>query len=154
MQLLLPIRSIEQATFYLEDGIREFYCGYISKEWIATFNKQHEQRWTTLQVSMNRRDYLTSNLTDLQELKEIANLCNAYQATLFVTLNAAFYAPIAYPYLEKWLQELSQIGIQHLIVSDIGMMQLIAKHYPNFKITVSCENQVLNADAVTFYRQF
>lgn len=69
MQLLLPIRSIEQATFYLEDGIREFYCGYISKEWIATFNKQHEQRWTTLQVSMNRRDYLTSNLTDLQELK-------------------------------------------------------------------------------------
>lgn len=154
MQLLLPIRSIEQAKIYLEDGIRELYCGYISEEWITVFNKPHEQKLTTLQVSINRRDYLTSNFTDLKELKDVVDLCKIYNATLFVTLNAAFYAPLAYPYLEKWLNEMEKIGVCHLIVSDIGVMQLITECYKNFRITVSCESQILNIYAISFYRQF
>lgn len=154
MELLFPIRSLEQVNVYLEEGIREFYCGYISKEWIDTWNKPHEKQWTTLQVSMNRRDYLTSNITDPHELHEIAKSCRNYQATLFVTLNAAFYAPMAYPYLKRWLCEIEQLGVSHLIVSDIGVMNMIQLHHPRFHITVSCENQVLNQEAVSFYRQF
>lgn len=97
---------------------------------------------------------MTSNFTQKEELQKAAALCKAYHATLFVTLNAAFYPEMAYPYLEQWLREMQSIEIVHLIVSDVGVMRYITKQFPNFQITVSCENQVLNAHAVAFYQQF
>lgn len=154
MQLLLPIRSIDQVRNYLDAGIREFYCGYISKDWINHFNKKHESQWVTLQVSTNRRDYLTSNYIDLEELKKSAELCKKFGASLFITLNAAFYPEMAYDHLEKWLCEIEYAGITHIIISDIGVMNYVFKYHSHLKITVSCENQVLNKYAVSFYKRF
>ena len=154
MQLLLPIRSSEQVAEYLEQGIKEFYCGYITSEWITHFNKQHEKTIVTLQISLNRRDYLTSNITDYSELELICKLCQRYNAKVFMTLNASFYSEAAYPFIEKWLCEIEKAGIEHIIVSDIGVMNYIFQEHPNMKITVSCENQVINEKAVDFYMRF
>lgn len=154
MELLFPVRSYEQAQSYIQHGIKELYCGYISKEWITHFNKQHETQTVTLQISLNRRDYLTSNVTDFNELKCLCELCKFNGVKLFMTLNAAYYSESAYEFLDVWLSELETAGIEHIIVSDIGAMNYVADHYPKFGITVSCENQVINTMAVRFYKQF
>ena len=154
MELLFPVRSDEQALSYIQHGIKEFYCGYIHSEWISHFNKQHETKTVTLQISLNRRDYLTSNITDFEELKRLCELCKANSVKLFMTLNAAYYSESAYKFLDVWLSELDSAGIEHIIISDIGVMFYVKSHYPKFRITVSCENQVINSMAVRFYKQF
>ena len=154
MELLFPVRSYEQAVSYVHNGIKELYCGYINNKWITHFNKKHETQIVTLQISLNRRDYLTSNITDFRELEQICKLCKNNNVTIFMTLNAAFYSEFAYELIDEWLLEIEKAGIEHIIISDIGMMSYIAKNYSNFKITVSCENQVINSSAVKFYKQF
>lgn len=154
MELLFPVRSYEQAASYIPKGIKELYCGYVNNEWISHFNKKHETNTVTLQISLNRRDYLTSNITDFTELERLSRLCKENDVTLFMTLNAAYYSEYAFDFIDSWLSEIKVAGIEHIIISDIGVMSYVVNHYPNFKITVSCENQVINGMAVKFYQQF
>lgn len=75
--------------------------------------------------------------------------------TLYLTLNALYYPELAYPAIERYLKELMNIGIEHLIISDAGMINYIhSKHFNNFKITISCTIQIINKYAIEFYNKF
>lgn len=154
MNLLVPVQCDNEIEGLIENGINEFYCGYVPQYWIKKYNKTHGNCLTSMQVSINRRDNIFSNVTDLNSLKRMCTIIEKNGGTLFVTLNMPYYPEEAYPDICIFLEELSEAGVQHLIVSDIGIIKYIQENYSGFRLSISCENQVINSYSVKFYASF
>ncbi len=154
MDLLVPVQSEKEMKGLIENGINEFYCGYIPPYWIEKYNKSHGNNLTSLQVSINRRDNLFSNVKSIDSLERMCALAEEHGGTLFVTLNMPYYTEESYPEISRYLEEISEAGVKHLIVSDIGIIEFIQEKYKNFRMTISCENQVINSYSVKFYSNF
>ncbi len=152
MKILMPIQNKDEIVPLLEAGASEFYCGYISERWKRRYNK--EKADGILQISLNNRDREKTNFETQQELKEALNLCERYNKTIYLTMNAKWYPESCYGELDEYIQEVSQIGIKHLIVSDIGFIQFLSDCYPEMKLSISCLNEIYNSASVEFYRQF
>jgi U32 family peptidase len=154
-EILTPISHSREIIPLVEAGASEIYCGYLSEEWIKAFNINHSPgNIDYVQISINKRDGIHANVTDLEELQEIVRISRQYDTEVFLALNANYYPQEAYELMRNYLKEIISAGIKHVIVSDIGLMSLISLEYPQLKITVSCLNQVLNTLTVDFYKQF
>lgn len=154
MDLLVPVQSHENMKEMILDGINEFYCGFLPIEWIDKYGKKHGKLFSTIQISLNRRDSISSNVKDEIELKKMTKLATENNAKLFLTLNAPFFPQEAYEILHFFLENIIELGIIRVIVSDIGLIKYIYSNFPSLLITISCDNQVINSYAVDFYKQF
>lgn len=103
---------------------------------------------------MNGRTRINANIMSRDELKKIIHLVEQVNGKVFLTINAPFYTENMYTYIMEYLEELANIGVRNLIVSDIGLMELISRYIPEFKITVSCVAQTLSFFQVDFFKQF
>lgn len=66
----------------------------------------------------------------------------------------SFYYENMYPYLKEYLYELLSAGVNRLIVSDIGIMELLNTEFTEFKLTASCVVQIISSSMVDFYKNF
>ena len=153
MNILAPISCAEDIQTYAKEGVSEFYAGYVNKEWIDTFNFLPWQRGI-MQSPLNRRTPLHANIISREELQNAVKMSLKVGGQLYITLNASFYTENMYPFLRSFLDEVTNAGVDHLIVSDIGIMELINIEYSRIKITVSCVAQVISANMVAFYQNF
>ena len=77
-----------------------------------------------------------------------------FKVELFITVNASFYPELSYSLLEQYFDELSSIGIENLIVNDMGLIKYVHDNYPQFKLTLSCLTQITNSYSVRFYKKY
>lgn len=154
MELLIPVQTADNMLKLCESGIREFYCGYLTEEWIERFNKKHGTVFSSVQISINRRDAIQTNVRSKSELTQMVKIAKRYDARLFLTVNAPFYPKEASDAMNHYLTEIIEAGIRKLIAADIGFIRYVHDQYPELGITISCENQILNSSAVLFYQQF
>lgn len=153
MNILTPISGIEDIKILETEGANEFFAGYINQEWIELFNDLQDENGN-MQLTINRRNGLRANIRDFHELCEAVKLTKEVKGRLYITVNAPFYTENMYPFLRRYFQELSNAGVERLIVSDIGIMEILAEEFEQFKITVSCLAQVVNNSQVEFFKQF
>lgn len=153
MNILTPISKVEDAEILFESGANEFFAGYINEEWIDLYNHIETSRGN-LQFTVNRRNGLWTNFISGEELARLVRIIDKHQGTLFITVNSPFYTEKMFDTLRRYLKELLEYGIKNLIVSDVGIMQLISDEFPEFEITVSCLAEVINGATVDFYKQF
>ena len=153
MKILCPITTSDDIEILNPQKYNtEFYCGYMPEWWEDLFNNNNTSN--SVSSPINNRNNKTSNVRSKEELERIVNGSRKYNTDTFLAINAKYYPNYIYPYLERYLGEIYDLGIRKAIVCDLGMISLINKKYPEMKVSVSCLNQVTNSYAVDFYLQF
>lgn len=150
MNILTPFDSLEECRLLIKEGVKEFYCGYISKTWINMFGLA-QTNTNLLSISSNKRCSVDANVKSEEELNSVAKFINDNSAHLFVTLNAFYYPDYIYPYLDEILSTLYRAHVYGIIVTDISLIKYIKSRY-DFYLVLSCCNQVTNSNAVKFYK--
>ena len=85
----------------------------------------------------------------LPEAKEAITLCHAHGVKTYITLNIAIYEK-EIPTLLDYVNELYSYGADALIVSDLGVMSLLSKQFPDLELHASTQCTVHNLDGVNF----
>ncbi len=122
-ELLAPAGSFEAAKAALKAGADAIYVG-----------------GRMLNARMN-----AENLTD-EQLEQCVTLCHKKGVRLYVTINTAV--------LDKELKDavsyldfLYKIGVDALILSDLGLASLIKERYPNMELHASTQASGTNAES-------
>ena len=86
------------------------------------------------------------------DLKKALALANNLRKKIYFALNIYFYNN-DFPKLNKYLDKLKKIGIEYLIVSDMGAVLYMRENYPFFKIHLSTQANATNVQAFRFFQK-
>lgn len=95
--------------------------------------------------NFNARGY-ADNFT-IEELKEAVNFAHMRDVKLYVTLNTLIKDEEIEEVI-RYIGQLYSIGIDALIVQDIGIISLVRRYYPDFEIHFSTQGAVYSLDGV------
>lgn len=82
-----------------------------------------------------------------EELIEACNYCHLYGVKIYVTVNTIIYEDELEECL-KYIEFLYNIGIDALIVQDLGLIKLIRKYFEDFEIHASTQAHTHNLEQI------
>lgn len=128
IELLAPAGSIEKLKYAVSYGADAVYLGVPDFSLRARINKFDEK-----------------------SIKEAVEYAHKHKKKVYVTLN--IYAHNRHiSMIEKHLKFLRPLGIDGVIVSDPGIINLVKKHLPKVDIHLSTQANATNWQAVKFWR--
>ena len=87
-----------------------------------------------------------------EELKEAVDYAHLYGVKVYVTVNTIIYEEEIEELL-KYIDYLYQIGVDALIMQDIGIISLVRQKYPNLEIHASTQMHNHNNEGITFLKE-
>lgn len=87
----------------------------------------------------------------MEEIKEACDYAHKLNKKVYVTINIVFHNK-DYEGLEDYIKKIYNIGVDAVIVSDIGCINLIKKTCPDLEIHLSTQASCMNKEAVKFYK--
>ena len=85
-----------------------------------------------------------------EELREAAALTHRYGKKIYLTLNTMPRTQ-EYPALYRFLDEISDIGIDAVIAADLGVISAVQKRLPEAEIHISTQTSIVSAEAAEAY---
>lgn len=156
MKILSPIGASEDIEIL--DPFKydtEFFFGYLPDWWVEKYNKGLEQKDVkVLSTPLNNRNDIKANVRDRAEALRMIQLAKIKKTKIFLVINAKYYPDYVYPDLKRYLNEIYDMGIRHVICSDLGIIKELEEMHPDIKVSVSCLNQLSNSLGVEFYKNF
>lgn len=126
IELLAPGGDVEAIKAAVIAGANAVYCG------LDNFNARNR----------------AANLT-YDDLSGILRLAHKYGCEVFLTLNVVILEQ-EIPSLIKLLNKLVNSGIDGIIVQDLGVFNLVKKHFPTISIHASTQLTTLNEGQILF----
>ena len=126
IELLAPGGDVEAIKAAVIAGANAVYCG------LDNFNARNR----------------AANLT-LDDLSGILRLAHKYDCEVFLTLNVVILEQ-EMPSLIKLLNKLVNTGIDGIIVQDLGIFNLVKKHFPSLNIHASTQLTTHNEGQILF----
>ena len=93
---------------------------------------------------------LADNFTH-EQMETVVEMAHQQGKKVYVTVNIIAHNHDL-PRLPAYLQELEKLGVDGLIVSDLGVMRMAVEYAPSLPITVSTQASVANYAAARAYR--
>lgn len=87
-----------------------------------------------------------------EELKEVIEYSHLYGVKVYVTVNTIIYNNEVQAFLE-YIDYLYHIGVDALIMQDIGMISLVRKKYPDIEIHASTQMHNHNNEGITLLKE-
>ena len=87
-----------------------------------------------------------------EELKEAVDYAHLYGVKVYVTVNTIIYNYEINDLLE-YVDYLYHIGVDSLIMQDLGMISLVRKKYPDLEINASTQMHNHNNDAIEILKE-
>lgn len=87
-----------------------------------------------------------------EELKEATNYCHLYGVRIYVTVNTIIYNNEVEDFM-SYIDYLYHIGIDALIMQDIGMISLVRKNYPDIEIHASTQMHNQNNENIKLLKE-
>lgn len=87
---------------------------------------------------------------DLDEMKDAVAFCHERGVKVYVTVNI-YAKECDLPYLPEYLKSLAEIGVDAVLVSDPGIIELIHEYAPSLTIHLSTQANTTNSMAVRFW---
>ncbi|OHB74417.1 MAG: hypothetical protein A2Z34_09655 [Planctomycetes bacterium RBG_16_59_8] len=141
MKIVAPLGKVDDVAPLVRAGADEVYCGLVPPDWSATFGA-----WTAI----NRRN--AGNLASYEELDTVTKQAHALGKTVTLTLNASHYSESQSKYLLDFAGRISGIGVDAVLVSDSGLIVMLAERRFPFKIFASSLCACRNSSAARFYQ--
>ncbi|MEJ5285378.1 MAG: U32 family peptidase [Brevinematia bacterium] len=88
----------------------------------------------------------------IEELIEAVKYTHKINRKIFLTSNIYFHEDDIKKFKE-FIPEIADIGLDGLIVSDIGIVSLLREKYPAIPLHISTQANTLNSEAVKFYEK-
>ncbi|MCC7241336.1 MAG: U32 family peptidase [Acidobacteria bacterium] len=144
MRLLAPTNHPDEVEMLVGSGAHELYCGVVPGQW----TDRH-----SLAAPINRRGSGPGNMQTLGELRDLVDTAHRLGALVHLALNAATYNEAQVPFLCGLAAEAAdEIGIDALIVADVGLLSALMGFRPGLRVHVSSLAAVHNSQAVRFFR--
>lgn len=89
---------------------------------------------------------------DNEELKEVCDFCHLYDAKVYVTVNT-LYKNEEFPELISFIDELYAMGVDGLIMQDIGAIALVRKYWPDLPVHVSTQLTSNSLEDIKWYER-
>ncbi|MBB1322030.1 peptidase U32 family protein [Shewanella sp. SR43-8] len=126
IELLAPGGDVDAIKAAIIAGANAVYCG------LDTFNARNR----------------AANLS-FDDLIGVIALAHQYQCEVFLTMNIVILEN-EIPTLVKLLNQLVNTGIDGIIVQDLGLFNLVSKHFPNLAIHASTQLTTHNEGQIGF----
>jgi len=91
-----------------------------------------------------------SNFTN-DELIDAVKYCHLYDVKTYITINTIIYENEINDFI-NYVRFLTRIGVDAVIMQDIGMINLVHKKFPNLEIHASTQAHNYNSSAVQFMK--
>jgi len=82
-----------------------------------------------------------------EELEIAINTCHLYGVKVYITVNTLIYDVEVDRFIE-YIDYIHQLGVDAVIMQDIGMIDLVRKTYPNLEIHASTQANIHNLEGV------
>lgn len=142
MKILAPVNNPREVERIIQAGADEIYCGVLPHNWMGIY---------TNIASPNRREWRTANLTNFYELKEVVDIAHN-NIPVYLTLNA-LYTKKQYPLVFKQVEQSKKIGVDALIVADLGLLLSLKKIKMDLDIHISTGGTTFNSETAKFYAE-
>jgi len=131
-ELLMPAGNLEKLEYAINYGADAVYLGV---------------------VDFSLRAMRKGELITLENLKQAIDLAHSLGKKAYLTLNIfAFNRDIKL--LESCIDRIVDANPDALIISDVGIIQLVRRYMPNTPIHISTQANTLNYEAVKFWQDF
>ncbi len=87
-----------------------------------------------------------------EELKEAVDYCHLYGVRIYVTVNTIIYQNEVEDFL-SYIEYLYSIGVDALIMQDIGMISLVRKNFPDIEIHASTQMHNHNNENIKLLKE-
>ncbi len=94
---------------------------------------------------------VASNNFSYDEMKEGIKYAHDRNKKVYVALNIIAHNR-DFENLKEYLRDLRDLGVDGVIVADLGIMQVIKEHTPELQIHVSTQASITNYETVNFYK--
>lgn len=84
-----------------------------------------------------------------EELEEAVFLCHLSRVKIYITVNTLIYDSEVDAFM-KYIEFLYYIGVDALIMQDLGMIDLVRQTFPDFEIHASTQANIHNLDGAKF----
>jgi putative protease len=140
MRIISPVDNYPECVQLLDAGADELYGGFVPPEW----------QDYSLTASINQRTFQEAQIRNEKELTKIINAANLRGVSFSLTLNAPFYTQQQIPLLLDFVHRMAALGVNGLILADLGLLRLLSHKYENLKLQASTLAHLSNAGAVRF----
>lgn len=144
IKILAPVSKPEEVEILIKAGADEFYAGVFSEEWKKTYQIGN----------INDRDMPASNFKNFEELKKAIEIAHSYNASIHLTLNRMCIVQEQYPFVLLQFKKATEVGIDSIIVSDLGLLRLLHKLDKKAKLHVSTLGTTFNSETAKFYQKY
>lgn len=106
-------------------------------------------------VYIGGRDFsLRANATNfsIEEIKEACDYAHNLNKKVYVTVNIVFHNK-DFKNLENYIKDLEKCGVDAVIVSDLGCINIIKEVCPNMEIHISTQASTMNHKSAQFYKE-
>lgn len=142
MRIISPVDHLSETASLLQAGADELYGGFVPPEWREGFN---------LLASLNQRTFAAAQISSETELAEIIRLTHAAGRHFALTLNAPFYSDAQLPLLLDYVDRMVALGVDGLILADLGLLRLLQGRYPTIELHASTMAHISNSGTLRFY---
>lgn len=132
VELLLPAGNIEKLDYAINYGADAIYMGMVD------FSLR----------SMRKGEIITA-----ENLKNAVDLAHSYNKKVYMTLNIYAYDEDI-KNLHENIDLIKDAKPDALIVSDMGIMNVLKNKLPEIDLHISTQTNTLNSEAVKFWRDF
>ena len=129
-ELLMPAGSIEKMKYAFEYGADACYLG------LADFSLRALRK---------------GELIDENNIKSAVDIANSLNKKVYCTFNIFAYDDDIKK-LEEKIDIIKEASPHALIISDFGIYRIIKKYLPNIDIHISTQTNILNSEAVKFWK--
>ena len=144
MRVISPVDNLAETPQLLAAGADELYGGFVPPEWLERYS---------LLASVNQRTYAGAQLASKEELAEIIRLTHGAGRSFALTLNAPFYSDEQLPLLLDYVAAMVPLGVDGLILADLGLLRLLRDRYPRVELHASTMAHISNSGALRFYAE-
>ena len=132
MRILAPVNNPQEVERIIQAGAREIYCGVMSAEWRKSYSNV---------ASSNRREWKTANLSNFNDLRKVVNIAHSKNTPVYLALNA-LYTSKQYPLLFEQIEQSREIGVDALIVADLGIILTLKRKKIDLDIHISTGGKI------------
>lgn len=143
MKILAPINSPKEVKKVIQAGADEIYCGILSRNWM--------EKYTNI-ASSNRREWRAANLRSFDELQEVTDIAHSNNTPVYLALNA-LYTKKEYPLVFEQIERSQKIGVDALIVADLGLLLSLRQKKIDLDIHLSTGGTTFNSQTAEFYKE-
>ncbi len=147
LKIVVPLSSIDNYIPLVKAGADEFFCGFISYNWLKRNN---------VTLPLNRREYMLDNcnICSFEELRILKKMINVYGVNVKIAFNSLYYNPIEYSSIKNLIEALQELGFNTFIISDIALIKYLRDNAVECAIHLSGECGVVNHNTVEFFEKF